>query len=85
MRYSHILDPRTGRPSASGVVSVSVLAPGCTLADGLATAVMVLGVDEGLALVERLSGGVRGLDLLDAEAHPALDAVLRERLGLEAR
>ena len=36
----------------------------------------------GFALVERLSGGVRGLDLLDAEAHPALDAVLLERLGL---
>jgi thiamine biosynthesis lipoprotein len=54
--YSHVLDPRTGRPVANGVVSVSVLAPDCTLADGLATAVMVMGKDAGLAAVERLPG-----------------------------
>jgi thiamine biosynthesis lipoprotein len=54
VRYSHILDPRTGRPVTNGVVSVSVLAPDCTLADGLATAVTVMGRDDGLALVERL-------------------------------
>jgi thiamine biosynthesis lipoprotein len=53
-RYSHVLDPRTGRPVSNGVVSVSVLAPDCTLADGLATAVMVMGKDAGLALLERL-------------------------------
>jgi thiamine biosynthesis lipoprotein len=53
-RYSHVLDPRTGRPVSNGVVSVSVLAPDCTLADGLATAVMVMGKDDGLALLERL-------------------------------
>lgn len=56
VRYSHVLDPRTGRPVTNGVVSVSVLAPDCTLADGLATAVMVMGKDDGLALVERLPG-----------------------------
>jgi FAD:protein FMN transferase len=56
VRYSHVLDPRTGRPVTNGVVSVSVLAPDCTLADGLATAVMVMGVEDGLALVERLEG-----------------------------
>jgi thiamine biosynthesis lipoprotein len=54
VRYSHVLDPRTGRPVTNGVVSVSVLAPDCTLADGLATAVMVMGPEAGLALVERL-------------------------------
>jgi thiamine biosynthesis lipoprotein len=56
VRYSHVLDPRTGRPVTNGVVSVSVLAPDCTLADGLATAVMVMGAEAGLALVERLPG-----------------------------
>ncbi len=34
--------------------TASVLAPDCTLADGLATAVMVMGQDAGLALLERL-------------------------------
>jgi thiamine biosynthesis lipoprotein len=53
--YSHILDPRTGYPVVSGVVSASVLADTCTLADGLATALMVMGPEAGLALVERLS------------------------------
>jgi thiamine biosynthesis lipoprotein len=56
VKYSHILDPRTGRPVANGVVSVSVLAPDCTLADGLATALLVMGADAGLAVVERLPG-----------------------------
>jgi thiamine biosynthesis lipoprotein len=64
VRYSHILDPRTGRPVANGVVSVSILAPDCTLADGLSTAVMVLGVEAGLALVERLEG-VEGLMVVE--------------------
>jgi thiamine biosynthesis lipoprotein len=56
VRYTHVLDPRTGRPVANGVVSASVLAPDCTLADGLATAVMVMGADGGLAMIEGLPG-----------------------------
>jgi len=38
----------------NGVVSVSVIADNCTLADGLATAVMVMGHEKGLELVTRL-------------------------------
>jgi thiamine biosynthesis lipoprotein len=60
VRYSHVQDPRTGRPVTNGVVSVSIRAPDCTLADGLATAVMVMGAEAGLALVERVPG-VEGL------------------------
>lgn len=52
--YGHILDPRTGYPVTNGVVSVSVLADTCALADGLATGIMVMGVEKGLALVNRL-------------------------------
>jgi thiamine biosynthesis lipoprotein len=59
-RYSHVIDPRTGFPVANGVVSVSIEADSCTLADGLATAVMVMGAADGLALIERLDG-VEGL------------------------
>jgi thiamine biosynthesis lipoprotein len=54
VRYSHIIDPRTGYPVRAGVVSVSIMADNCTLADGLATAVMVMGVEKGLALINRL-------------------------------
>jgi len=49
--YSHILDPRTGRPMTNGVVSATVVAANCTVADGLATALMVMGPEKGLALV----------------------------------
>lgn len=55
-RYSHVLDPRTGYPVINRVVSVSIIADTCTFADGLATAIMVLGHEKGLELVNRLDG-----------------------------
>ncbi len=54
VRYSHVIDPRTGYPVTNGVVSVSIIADNCTLADGLATAIMVMGAEKGIALVNRL-------------------------------
>lgn len=56
VRYSHLIDPRTGYPVSNHVVSASVLAPSCTLADGLATALTAMGPTRGLALVETLDG-----------------------------
>jgi len=53
-RYSHILDPRTGYPVSNGVVSVSIVSDSCTFADGLATAVMVMGPQKGIQLLNRL-------------------------------
>ncbi|MFH2218558.1 MAG: FAD:protein FMN transferase [Pseudomonadota bacterium] len=53
-RFSHILDPRTGYPVTNGVVSVSILSDNCTFADGLATAVMVMGHERGIELINRL-------------------------------
>ena len=53
-RFSHIIDPKNGYPVDNGVVSVSIIADTCTFADGLATAVMVLGYKKGLDLVNRL-------------------------------
>ena len=44
-RYGHVIDPRTGAPVDNGVASVSVLAGSGLLADGLATAALVLGPD----------------------------------------
>ena len=54
--YSHIIDPRTGYPLQNGVVSATVVADNCTLADGLATAVMIMGPDKGIALIDTLTG-----------------------------
>jgi thiamine biosynthesis lipoprotein len=49
---SHIIDPRTGRPLQNHVASASVVAPTCMEADAVATALMVLGAEAGLAWVE---------------------------------
>jgi len=51
-RYSHIVDPRTGRP-VDAVPSVTVIADDCTTADIWATALSVLG-PEGLAKIEAI-------------------------------
>ena len=65
--YSHILDPRSGRAVLSDTASVTVVAPSCMDADGMATALFVMGADEGLAWVEAHSD-VEALFLLrDAE------------------
>ena len=53
-RYSHIIDPRTGRP-VKGVVSVTIVADTATRADALSTGVFVLGLDKGMELIEKLS------------------------------
>lgn len=55
-RYSHVIDPRTGRAVTNRVVSASVIAETCTFADGLATALMVMGPEAGIELVDRLEG-----------------------------
>lgn len=52
-RYAHIINPKTGYP-AEGVVSVSVFADSAELANGLSTAVMVLGIENGLFLLNQL-------------------------------
>jgi thiamine biosynthesis lipoprotein len=55
-RVGHTLDPRSGLPVESALLSATVLAPDCRTADGLATALMVLGPEEGLGLIEQLPG-----------------------------
>jgi thiamine biosynthesis lipoprotein len=53
--FSHVLDPRTGRPSKRGVAA-SVIAPDAATADVLATALIVLTPEEGIELVDELDG-----------------------------
>ena len=51
----HITDPLTGYP-ANKCISVTVIAPGCTVADVLATSVFVKGPVEGMELIEEIDG-----------------------------
>lgn len=52
-RYSHVVDPCSGRPVANGVASVSVVDICSARADALATALMVLGPEAGCRLAEQ--------------------------------
>jgi thiamine biosynthesis lipoprotein len=82
-RLAHILDPRTGRPLAHRLASVTVIDDLAVRADGLATALMVLGGDEGIALatklnvaalfVERAGGG------FSERTTPRFDALAEDR------
>jgi thiamine biosynthesis lipoprotein len=52
-RYSHAIDPTTGRPIRHELASVSVIHPSVTLADALATGLIVMGPDNGFQLAEQ--------------------------------
>jgi FAD:protein FMN transferase len=71
VRYSHTIDPATGYPITHNLASVTVLASSTALADGLATAINVMGAERGLALAE-------------AQAL-AVFVILKQENGFEAR
>jgi thiamine biosynthesis lipoprotein len=71
IRYSHLIDPSTGHPIAHRLASVSVLASTTTRADGMATALMILGPE-------------RGYELAMREKMPAL-FIMRTDSGFEER
>lgn len=53
-RYHHIIDPRTGWPAESGVISTTIVGESSALADAVATTVLVMGLAHGIELVRRL-------------------------------
>ncbi|MDX3774681.1 FAD:protein FMN transferase [Chromatiaceae bacterium AAb-1] len=53
VRYSHLIDPRTGQPIQHRTVSVTVLHPSAMTADGYATVLMVLDEKEALAFANK--------------------------------
>jgi len=53
VRYTHILDPRTGQPERTNLLSVTVVAPDCATADAYATAFMVLGHEKSAQIVRQ--------------------------------
>lgn len=62
-KYSHVLDPKTGRPVEHPPASVSIIHESCMTADGLATAMMVLGPEKGIELAKTVGVDVMFLDL----------------------
>ncbi|MBN2735410.1 MAG: FAD:protein FMN transferase [Spirochaetales bacterium] len=83
IRYHHLLDTKTGQPARGGCVSVTVIAPDCTLADALSTAAFVMGPEKGLAYLEQKTN-VEGLIILekpDGELEPRLTSGFPLKLG----
>lgn len=58
VRYSHTIDPATGRPVQHSLLSVSVVEREGWLADAMATAYMVMGLDSALTFINAHPGGV---------------------------
>ena len=75
---SHTIDPLTGAPVDNRLLSVSVLADTCMLADALATALMVMGTDRALDFSER--HGLAAL-LIEADAGGSQRLVPTRRYG----
>jgi thiamine biosynthesis lipoprotein len=53
VKYSHTLDPKTGFPVTHSLLSATVVAPNCTLADGLATGFMVMGPEKSILFLKK--------------------------------
>ena len=64
VRYHHILDPKTGCPAESGLVSVTVMCKNGAWADALSTACFVLGTDGALALRDDLAAQGTNFELI---------------------
>ena len=73
-RAHHLLDPATGAPAWTGVVTATALAPSAAEAEALAKAALLAGPAAGRALLERHGGGVLVLDGGEVVAPPAVAA-----------
>lgn len=81
-RGAHTLDPRTGRPIGTGIVSASVIHRTALDADAWATALTVLGVDDGVELARHHGIAARLVTDIDGAAQeyltPALVAMIAD-------
>ncbi|MDE6831122.1 MAG: FAD:protein FMN transferase, partial [Muribaculaceae bacterium] len=55
-RNGHTISATTGRPIQTGILSASIIAPNCAIADALATATMAMPVTDAIEMLEQLEG-----------------------------
>ena len=84
-RYSHTIDPRTGRPVEHSLASASVFHTSCAVADAYATALMVLGPDDGLQWADEKGVAALLLVYWDDGLEERTTATFRESFGSERR
>ncbi|BGI51178.1 MAG: FAD:protein FMN transferase [Arsenophonus endosymbiont of Ceratovacuna japonica] len=53
--YSHTINPKTKKPIIHNLISITVIAPTCMMADGLSTGLNVLGAKKGMKLAKHLN------------------------------
>jgi FAD:protein FMN transferase len=68
-RHHHIMDPSTGYPAESGLVSVTIVADNSMAADALSTILFVAGMKKGLSLLERFDGAEAIFIDMDLQVH----------------
>lgn len=84
-KYVHTINPLTGKAQKSNLLSASVLADNCALADGYATAFMALGLEKSKEMLERFDGvdvyliySEEGKKEESVYASPGFKTILRE-------
>lgn len=55
-RFHHIIDPKTGYPSQSKIISATIISDNSIDGDGLSTGVYILGIDKALRIIEEIQG-----------------------------
>jgi len=55
-RYHHLIDPLTGNPSVSGIISATIISDHSIDGDALSTCAFIMGVDTGMTLIESMKG-----------------------------
>ena len=73
VHFHHAIDPRTGYPTRHGGVQVTTVAETCQTADGRATALLVLGPQEGSSLAEKEGWAARFLVVVATDPPPGTD------------
>jgi thiamine biosynthesis lipoprotein len=53
IKYSHTIDPKTGYPAKNRLLSATILADDCAMADGIATACMVMGKEGAIDFINK--------------------------------
>jgi thiamine biosynthesis lipoprotein len=81
---SHIIDPKTGWPSDRGVVSATVISSDAAEADALATALIVMGKEDGINLINQLDG-VEAIVVFDKDEKltAATSSGLQDKIKIE--